>query len=354
MSAALALLQGCAAYRDIRPGSILGISSQERLTPVGKSETDASPVVEQETVTVPFLEEPAPPADYVVGPGDVLFINVNGQPEFSSISASSIASSLHPLLGNRVDGSGNIQFPIVGSVQVGGLTLPQIQKRLQELLTKYIKEPWVIVEVTEYKSHPLYLLGAFKNSGTYYMDRPLNVLQGIALANGYDPSANLSGARIIRDKKVIPVDVYDLLTRGDQRQNIWLKPGDTIFIPDTKNQQVFVFGAVKKGGPVPMTSKGLTLAEAIATAEIRDTGYDINHIRIIRSISATRGELIVVDFERILRGKALPFMLKEGDIVFVPKSGLGDWNDAINELLPSLQTVSAILQPFVSIKYLRQ
>ena len=50
----------------------------------------------------------------------------------------------------------------------------------------------------------------------------------------------------------------------------------------------------------------------------------------------------------------MPLMLRQGDIVYVPKNGFGNWNDALNEILPSLQVFSAILQPFVSIKYLQQ
>jgi polysaccharide export outer membrane protein len=90
----------------------------------------------------------------------------------------------------------------------------------------------------------------------------------------------------------------------------------------------------------------------LPSAELRDTGHDFRYIRIIRSISATQGELMIVDFERILRGEAMPMLLQQGDIVYVPKSGLGNWNDAIQEILPSLQAFSALLQPFVSIKYL--
>jgi polysaccharide biosynthesis/export protein len=63
---------------------------------------------------------------------------------------------------------------------------------------------------------------------------------------------------------------------------------------------------------------------------------------------------MVVDFEKILRGEAVPLQLQEGDIVFVPKSSFGSWNDVIAEILPTLQTISAILQPFVSIKFLSQ
>ena len=63
---------------------------------------------------------------------------------------------------------------------------------------------------------------------------------------------------------------------------------------------------------------------------------------------------MVVDFDKIMRGDALPLVLRNGDIIYVPKSNLGGWNDAIAEILPSLQAFSAVLQPFVNIKYLSQ
>jgi len=372
LAAAHLLLTGCARYRDMPPGTVkeirgsgfegVGVTDLQKAKP-GSGLQTASPILEAQTVTVLPLAEPPPSPDYIVGPYDVLSINVSGKPEFSSI-ASTAGSSLSATPSNlgvvtqatgcRVDGSGNIQLPFVGTVHVWGMTLQEIQSRLLAIYPKYFNDPWVIVDINVYRSYPLYLLGQFRNSGTFYMDRPLNLLQGIALGSGYDNTADLSAARLIREKRTMPVDIYDLLTNGDQRQNVWLKSGDTIYIPDNKNQQVFVFGAVKKPGPLPIPPGGLTLTQAIASAELRDTGYDLNYVRIIRSYSATRGELMVVDFEKIMRGDALPLVLRQGDIVYVPKSHLGSWNDAINEILPSLQAFSAILSPFVQIRYLSQ
>ena len=370
MAAAPLLLTGCSRYRDMPPGTVkeirgsgfegVGMTDLQKAKP-GSGLQTTSPIVEAQIVTVLPLDEPPPSPDYIVGPYDVLSINVSGKPEFSSMASTTGSTSITASLGVitqatgcRVDGSGNIQLPFVGTVHVWGMTLLEIQSRLLAIYPKYLNDPWVIVDVKDYRSYPLYLLGQFRNSGTFYMDRPLNLLQGIALGSGYDNTADLSAARLIREKRTMPVDIYDLLTNGDQRQNVWLKSGDTIYIPDNKNQQVFVFGAVKKPGPLPIPPGGLTLTQAIASAELRDTGYDLNYVRIIRSYSATRGELMVVDFEKIMRGNALPLVLRQGDIVYVPKSHLGSWNDAINEILPSLQAFSAILSPFVQIKYLSQ
>lgn len=337
---ALALLCGCAGYMDLPPGTVKKVGAP-----------DVSPVVERQQVAVPTLDAgPPPSSNYTIGLNDVLYVNINGRPEFQVTGPANNSK----IQGSRVDGNGNIQLPMVGPVKVAGLTLDQARDRIRKSLLTYLTDPWVVVEVAEYRSHPLYLLGQFRASGTYYMERPLNLLQGIALGNGFDASADLRGARLNRNNRVMPVDVYDLLLNGSPSQNVWLQPGDTIFIPDTRNQQVFVFGAVKKPGPVPMLQGGLNLAQAIASAELRDTGYNFRYVRIIRSLSTTRGELLVVDFDRILRGEALPMPLAAGDIIYVPRSHLGAWNDAINEMLPTLQAISALLQPFVNIKFLME
>jgi polysaccharide export outer membrane protein len=239
-------------------------------------------------------------------------------------------------------------------VKIAGLTLEQACLTLQESYSIYVREPSVSVEVIEFKSQPIYLLGQFKHAGVFYLDRPMTILQGMALGGGFDVSANVSSARLLRDNRPMPIDINRLLNEGGVRENIWLQSGDALYVPDNRSQFIFVFGAVKKPGALPYPASGLNLAQAIASAELRDVGVNDWQVRIIRSLSTTQGELYVVDFTKIINGEALPFILKEGDIVFVPKSGVGTWNDAINELLPSLQTVSALLNPFVQIKFLSE
>jgi len=382
------MLTGCAMNRDMSSGTVKQIPIQESNAGSGNKTNSSivfengrwqtrsvvaesginahSPIVEQEIVTVMPLAEPPPPPDYIVGPYDVLSINVS-KPDFSiigSTSGSSLPTSLSAAsnlgagtqpTGYRVDGKGNIQLPFVGTIHVWGMTLQEIQTRLMEIYPKYFKDPWVTIDVKEYRSQPLYILGQFKNTGVFYMDRPFNVLQGLAIGQGYDvSSANPRAARIIRNKKVLPVDIYELLMNADQTQNIWLKPGDTIFMPDNRNRVVFVFGASKGGGPVSIPPAGLNLLQAIATAGLQEIGYHARRVFLIRSFSPTRGQLMVIDVDKIMQGDALPMALTEGDIIYIPKSGMTTWNEALSEMLPTLQAFSAILQPFVQIKYLKQ
>ena len=315
--------------------------------------TPASPIVEKIPVTVaPAPPDPPGSLDYLVGIGDVLSIMVYARPDLST--GQSANAGVGSAKGSRVDGSGNIHLPLIGSIPATGTTISEIRDKVEAALRKFVQEPSVVVEVAEYHSKPIYLMGQFRTPGVYYMDRPMTFLQGITLGNGFDVTANLRGVRLLRDQKIAPIDVYSLILSGRIEQNIWLKPGDTVFIPDNRTQNIFVFGAVNKPGPQPMAQGRMNILEAIASSDPRPVGLDLQNVRIIRSLTTTSGELLVVDVTQMRRGETLPMQLVEGDVVYVPKNTFGTWNDAINDMLPSLTAVSALLQPFVSIKFLTQ
>lgn len=328
------IVSACARYDDLPPGTVLNIES--------------SAVVDLQEVSIetPFASEDEIVTDYLVGPGDVLAINIPGLVEQRRHDIKDF------VVGFRVYSSGNILLPLVGGVQVAGQTVEEIQQTLQEVFTPYIKKPAVTVEILEFKSQPLYLLGKFNKPGVYYLDRPTLLLHGIALGSGMFENANLRGARLVRSDRILPVDIYRLLYNNDLSQNVQLRSGDTIYLPGNEDENVFVFGAVKKGGPVPMHNGRLTLIQALTHAGLNGGGYDQSHIRVIRSLSPTKGQLLVFDLNRVMNGRALPPDLMNGDIVYVPKSATGNWNEALSELLPTLQAVSATLAPFVQLKYL--
>ncbi len=336
----LLLTSGCTRYTDLEPGTIKPVYSER-----------SSAVVERESVEVSLGEDAVQPEpEYRLGPNDILYVNVKGHPELSSPGI--FVGGSNKVTGSRVDGLGKVHLPLAGSVSVDGMTIGEATARIQEAVRTYLKDPWVVVEISDYRSKPLYLLGQFNAPGTYYMDRSYSLMEGLALGNGLKDIANLRSARIIRNGKTIPVDIYRLLQEGDQSQNTWLAANDVIFVPDDRNQNVFVFGAVKKAGPVVMPNGRLFLTQALSSADLNEGSARLTHVRIIRSLSPTRGELLVIDLTKILKGEAQPFPLMEGDVLYVPRGGVGSWNLAIQEILPSLQALSGILQPFVQIKVL--
>jgi polysaccharide export outer membrane protein len=357
IAVSIAAMTSCATADDTRP--------------VVASKQLPSPVVSQneEVLDPHFLQAASGEEDgqpYHVGPGDTLLVAVYNHPELAiSTYAGSIgaaaASSNGRTAGLYVDNDGTIQFPMIGSVAVAGKTVDQLRQFLEQSLARFVKEPKVTVQVIFNGSIRYYLLGQFNQPGMKFADRPMNLLEGISLGGSIVMDhASLTGAYVARKGKRLPVNFRRLLREGDMHQNISLRGGDTIVVPDNLSEQAFVFGGSagsnSRGGAVPFLNGRLDILQALAQAGIgfreRAQGR-LSEVRIIRS-EADRGSFFVVDVNKILRGAAGSFLLSPGDIVFVPETSITSWNEAILQILPSLQTISGLLNPFVQIKYLSQ
>ena len=334
------LATGCSRYEMYAPGTVLDIDDA----------TSAIVTMEEVSVAAPQATLLEDIKEYRVGAGDVLSVSVPGLLERNGNEGRGERGD--SLGGFRVYSSGKILLPLVGGVEVAGLTVEQIQAKLVDVFSAFIKKPVVSVEILEFKSQPLYLLGKFNGPGLYYLDRPTTLMHGIALGGGLSDAANLRGARLIRSDRIQPVDIYQLLYNNDLKQNVQLRPGDAIYVPGNEEQRVFVFGAVGKSGAVPMANGRLNLVQALSFSGVDSRPYDHNHIRIIRSLSPTKGQMMVVDLGKVMNGQALPMALMDGDIIYVPKTRLGGWNEELQEILPTFQAFGAIMQPFVQLKYL--
>lgn len=304
---------------------------------------------------------------YRLGAGDMLLVAVYGHPELSIapfIPAG--ASGMVGAQGNRpvgllIDNDGSVQLPLVGRIQVGGQTTGELQDFLQAKLATYIKDPQVAVQILFAGNNRYYLLGQFSNPGLKYSDRPLGLLEALSLGGSVDlEHASLATSYVARRGKKLPVDFRRLVLEGDLRQNIRLRSGDVVVVPDHQNEQAFIFGGVPTsnpaGGAVPFVNGHLTLLQALARVGFGQSERlqcDLSDVHIIRG-DGDRGELIVVDAAAIMHGDAGNFELAPGDVVYVPMTTLGSWNQALSLLLPSLQTLSGVLNPFVQIKYLSQ
>jgi polysaccharide biosynthesis/export protein len=300
---------------------------------------------------------------YQIGPGDTVLVAVYRHPELS-ITFYTGASPNTPggrLAGLVVDNDGTIQFPLIGSVQVAGKTSDQLRVFLEQELAAFIKEPNVTVQVAFAGSIRYYLLGQFTDPGMKYSDRPLHLLEALSLAGSVTfERASLRSAYVARAGRRLPVNFQRLIREGDLQHNIVLETGDVIMIPDNANEQAFVFGgfpgSTPRGGAVPFVNGRLSLMQALATVGFGQREHfqsNLSDTVVIRSES-DRGELFMVDAERILEGEAASFELAPGDVVYVPSTALSDFNQALEQMLPTLQTISGLLTPFVQIKFLSE
>ncbi len=309
-----------------------------------------------ETLTPDQLREISdvnPDAAYRLGPDDLISLTVYLHPELSVPQPGSTSTGG----GALITSDGTVELPLIGSIKLGGLTLEEAQAKVADAFSQYINDPKVAVELVQAESLKYYLLGSFTSPGVKYPVHELDLLEALALGGSVDlANADLYQAYVAQGSVKLPVDLHALLVDGDLSQNITLAPGDAVVIPSSSTEAAFVFGSVGKPGAVPFVSGQLSLLQALA-----ESGMDLTNltdarlarIHIIRSHGKT-GEFLIVDARLILDGKATSFTLEPGDIVFVPASPFATWNEALSELLPSLTTISGILNPFVSIAYLQQ
>jgi len=346
--------------RTLHRAAVVGISSALAAcggpAPVTHSiAAPASAVVSSQPQSLPPQDVPTNQSEidapYVLGPDDIISISVYDHPELSSPQPGVTGGSG----GVMITSDGTVGLPLIGNVVLGGLTIDQAQQKLVSAYAADVNQPDVTVQLVNAQSLRYYLLGAFSTPGVKYPGHVLTLLEALSLGGSVDLSnADLYQAYVADGATKIPVDLNALLREGDMTQNIVLNPGATVVIPPASTEDAFVFGAVGKPGPVPFTSGELSLVQALSSADLDLPNYAsarLGQVHIIRSHGAS-ADFIVVDAAKIIGGEALPFELEPGDVVFVPPTDVASWNQVLDMLLPSLNTISGVLNPFVSIAYL--
>lgn len=290
---------------------------------------------------------------YVLGSNDVIGVTVYSHPE---LSVPEIGAPSNNVGGALITGDGTVELPLIGSIHLGGFTLDQAQQAIAAAYQPYIVNPKVAVQLVQAQSLSYYLLGSFTSPGIKYPVHQLTLLEALALGGSVDiPTADLYQAYVAQGSVKLPVDLHALLIDGDLSQNISLASGDVIVVPSSLTENAFLFGAVGKPGAVPFQSGALSLLQALSEGGLDLTNYtqaQLSRIHIIRAHGRT-AEFYIVDANLILEGRAAPFALQPGDVVFVPPSPVASWNQVLALLIPSLQATADILEPFVQINYLR-
>jgi polysaccharide export outer membrane protein len=160
-------------------------------------------------------------ASYVIGPEDVLNIDVWKEQEISR------SVPVRP--------DGKISLPLLNDVQAAGLTPMQLQTALRDALKKFISDPQVTVIVTQVNSRRVYVLGEVAHPGAFPMLPHMTVLQALSTAGGFSQFAKESGVYVLRtengQQKTLPFNYKEVVRGKRADQNIELKPGDTIVVP---------------------------------------------------------------------------------------------------------------------------
>jgi polysaccharide export outer membrane protein len=158
---------------------------------------------------------------YVIGPEDVLKVDVWKEPEMS---------------GNvPVRPDGKISLSLLGDVQAAGLTPTELTAQLTSLLKKYLEDPRVTVMVSTVNSRRVFILGQVGRAGAFPLLPEMTVLQALSTAGGLSPYAAADKIYVLRTENgsqvKLPFQYKQVIKGRKPEQNIILKPGDTIVVP---------------------------------------------------------------------------------------------------------------------------
>jgi polysaccharide biosynthesis/export protein len=260
---------------------------------------------------------------YRIGPGDVLDIKVFGKPQFNRE-------------GVRVDPRGMIRMPLVKEeIRAACRTEDELAREIASLLREYVREPEVIVQIKEYQSEPVAVLGSVRTPSRFQLQRRVRLLELITYVNGPSDNAGrtvqvvhmgpvasceASSAQPAGDALINQVDYYQLseTLRGEEKSNPYVRAGDVISI--AKADEVYVVGNVVRPTSIPLTEP-LTITRAIAMAGGTLSDAKKSEVRIVRQTpGATEKQEIVVNLDAINRRKAEDVVLVANDIIEVPAS----------------------------------
>ena len=255
---------------------------------------------------------PATGQEYTIGPRDVLGITVWGQADLSR--------------DYTVDPDGFVPFPLIGRVKAAGLTPKELAAQLTEALGKdYLVNPQVIVNVKEYLSQKVQVLGAAEKPGVYHLTGPTTLLEILSRAGGF---ASTAGKQVLLIRNHGASDGASAVLRlslekiqaGDPSENTRVQSQDIVIVSKAQAYSYFVFGEVKKPGAYVL-DKETNILEGITVAGGFTDKAAPGRTRVIRSTPQGQ-KVIEVDMNDILRRgrEAKAVMLQESDVVVVPES----------------------------------
>jgi polysaccharide export outer membrane protein len=220
--------------------------------------------------TAPVQTVPAQPAGmpdqaYILGPEDVVQVEVLGRTDFTTKT--------------KIGVDGKIQLPLLGAIPAADRTVLQLRAEIRDALEKggFFNRPIVEVEVASYASRYVTVLGAVASPGLIPVDRPYRLSEIIARVGGVRESG--ADHVVLRSKSGERNYAIKDLATGDDSHDPYVQPGDKIFAP---NGDVFyIKGQVRAPGSYILLPH-MTLTMALARGGgITDLGSD-NHIKVIR------------------------------------------------------------------------
>ena len=263
--------------------------------------------------------------EYILGASDTVSINLTDTDDLDGTYL--------------IDEMGMIDLPFIGKVKLDKLTLNDAQNILQKVIQNFYKNPDLQINIEEFNSSKVYVVGAVRNQITIELNqKPIRLIEAAIQAN-FNPSAadKLYGTKglLRRDSKVYKIDLLNAFQNNDERENFYLKKDDVLFI-DRNSDAIHVFGEVTKPG-VYFPNMDYSLTELISTSGLNQLTSNARKVYVIREklnsfLEVDVFQLNIKNPVNLIAGRK--FLLQERDIVFIPPTNIVKWNRTISLLLP--------------------
>lgn len=336
-----------------------GVAPQQSFPPTTPGVTTPGMPIPSAMPAAPAVPVAITDGGYVLGPGDRLRVDIFGMEEYRS----------EP----QVLADGTVSVPLVGRVDLQGLSIDQATTELTKKYAKYIKRPVITLTVTAARPLRITVAGEVERASLYPIpnDRPTTVTGALQLAGGIKQSANVSQVQVRRPQpkggqpQVMTLDLWKLIDEGDTSQDPLLRDGDVVVVPPATDFDVergrriatstlvaqtprpinvLISGEVFRPGPYTLGAGGQgtvasgqgttgqtagldlrdtipTLSKAIQLAGgIRDSA-NIRQVQVTRR--TTKGNLTTtLDMWKLIASSDTQqdIALQDGDVVSIPKA----------------------------------
>jgi polysaccharide biosynthesis/export protein len=247
-----------------------------------------------------------------------------------------------------VSPDGYVYYLMAKPIYARGKTVGALKKALETNLQDFFVEPKVYVRVVERNQNSFQILGKVKSPGEYSLEIPLTLKEAVAISGGLQSGlyrnqrvnlASLSYSYLMREGKKLPIDFRELLEKGNEKYDVYMRPGDYVYIASAISMEVYVLGDIGEPHSV-YYQDDLTVLKVLTAAGITKDAYLKDSLILRKSLK--KPEVIHVNMKAMLAGKEKDIYLQPGDIIYVPE----DPNKAYKDLVKL--ALRAFVQTFSS------
>lgn len=313
------------------------------------------PVTAGATFPAALASDQMPTPTDMVGPGDILDINIYeaGVPLFASnASAGALSQMASPgvqvqkLPPTRIDDAGDIAIPYAGALHVTGMTTGQIEAAIRHALRNLSQNPQVIVTLNEAITNTIIIGGEVAKPGRLVLHTNRESLSDvIALAGGYRGDSKDLMVRIMRGTTTADVRVNDMVENS--ALDLRIRPGDRLMLVDDP-RTYSILGASGRVEQVPFRRSTVSLAEAVATAGGTNPNLgDPAAIFLFRYVKDAEGKEVpqVYHLNMMQTGSyflAQKFVMQDKDVLYFG-------NAAANQPSKLVQLISQLFSPVLTV-----